>query len=142
MSRFAEADLVHAEIGAAYRRFFAEIERLDDNEAWVDEGARDCVHAISLRYGVSMWKAARWLGAARALALLPDVERDLVTGSLGVDKVLELCRFATPSDEATLVAWATRVSARAIRERGELAARRSREETVEVERARYLEWWS
>jgi hypothetical protein len=59
-----------------------------------------------MRYGVSTWKAHRWIGAAHALERLPRLADALTGGTLGIDKVLEVARFATPETEAGLVRWA------------------------------------
>jgi hypothetical protein len=98
-------------------------------------------HWLWMRYGLSEWKARRWIAAAHALESLPAVSAAFASGSLGVDKVVELCRFATPEDEQTLVVWAERVSAGAIRSRGEREIRQSLEDVRRIERSRYLRWW-
>jgi hypothetical protein len=46
------------------------------------------------------------------------IDLALTEGRLGVDKVVELCRFATPNAEDMLLVWAQRVTAGAIRSRG------------------------
>jgi hypothetical protein len=98
-------------------------------------------HWLWMRYGLSEWKARRWIAAAHTLESLPAVSNAFASGSLGVDKVVELCRFATPEDEETLVVWAERVSAGAIRARGEREIRQSLEGVRQIERSRYLRWW-
>ena len=134
-------DAAHARVGAAQRRMLALLARADGAEAWVDQGARDMAHFVSIRYGISAWKARRWIAAAHALEQLPQVAAALEEGALSLDKVVELTRFATPEDESRLIRWAAGVSVGAIRHRGDLAARSSIIETLEAERARYLEWW-
>ena len=59
----------------------------------------------------------------------------------GLDKVVELARFATAETEASLIRWAERVSCGAIRRKADLERKRERAETVEAERARSLRWW-
>jgi hypothetical protein len=134
-------DAAHARVGAAQRELLRLVVEVDRCEAWRDDGARDLAHWLSMRYGISAWKAHRWIGAARALESLPRTSRALATGELGIDKVLEPARFATLETEADLVRWAEGVSCGAIRHKGDLAARASREQTEEVERGRFLEWW-
>jgi hypothetical protein len=65
----------------------------------------------------------------------------LESGTLSLDKVAELTRFATPETEKKLITWARRVSPAAIRRRGDVATRPSLEDTKDVERSRYLRWW-
>src|SRR5207302_226524 len=87
------------------------------------------------------WKARRWIAAAHALDSLSRIAEAFAAGSIGIDKVLELCRFATAETEETLLVWAMRVSAGAIRARGDSEIRQRLEEAVRVERSRYLRWW-
>ena len=73
-----------------------------------------------------------------ALRDLPRISQAFASGDLSVDKVVELCRFATPETEKRLLAWAGGVSCAAIRRRGDLVAAGSIEETVDAERARFV----
>lgn len=75
-----------------------------------------------MRYGISTGKAYRWVGAAHALEHPPRVSEALSSGELGIDKVAELCRFASAGIEEGLVRWATRVSVGPCATRGDLAA--------------------
>jgi Domain of unknown function (DUF222)/HNH endonuclease len=119
-------------------RVFLEIEHL---ELWRSDGARDIEHWISMRYGISEWKARRWVAAAHALEKLPGLAKALASGRLGVDKVVELTRFATPEDEAGLLVWAARVSCARIRRRGDTAVREREADVRDVERGRSVSWW-
>ena len=94
-----------------------------------------------LRYGISDWKAGRWIHAAQALEGLPRVSEALARGELGIDKVVELTRFATRETEADLIRWAAGVSVGRIRRRGDLLLRPSIEEVRDAERDRSLSWW-
>lgn len=136
-----EVDAAHAAVGAAERRLLAAVLRTDELEAWRNDGARDLAHWLWMRYGISYWKAARWIVAAHALERLPRVAEALSSGALGLDKVIELCRIASPETEAKLIAWAREVSCATVRRRGDLEVRKTREETVQTERSRCLEWW-
>lgn len=98
-------------------------------------------HWLAIRYGISEWKARRWIAAAHALEELPRTSEAFASGMLGIDKVVELTRFATPETEARLLRWAERVSGAAIRHRGDLEARREIEDVQEAEKQRFLQWW-
>ena len=135
------ADEAHAAMCLSQRELFAVIADIDRRELWRRDGAHDMAHWLWMRYGLSDWRARRWLTAAHALESLPVVDAAFRSGSLGVDKVVELCRFATPEDEEALVVWAKRVSAGAVRSRGDREIRRRLEEAHQIERARYLRWW-
>ena len=66
-------DAAHQEVGSAQLRMLRLLGDLDRDGSWEASGARDAAHWLSMRYGVSTWKAQRWLGAARALPSLPLV---------------------------------------------------------------------
>jgi hypothetical protein len=137
-----EIDAEHARLAAGHHRLLRLVAEVDRRETWRDVGARDTAHWLSIRYGVSQWKARRWIAAAHALESLPRVSEALVSGDLHVDKVVELTRFAAPETESRLVLWASGVSCGAIRRRADVVARRSSEDAEEVERARSLSWWT
>lgn len=136
----AALDAAHARVCAAERDLLllaAEAERFG---SWRVEGARDAVHWLSMRFGISSWKARRWIAAGKALPSLPAISSTLASGRIGVDKVLELVRFATPDSEVGLIRWALGVTCATIRQRGDrwdqdLAAER------EAHQARRCHWW-
>ena len=136
------ADALHARVCSAERQLLSVLAEIDRSEAWRNDAARDMVHWLWMRYGFSEWKARRWIAAAHTLESLPKIASALESGELGIDKVVELSRFATPRTEEGLLPWARRVSAGAIRRRGDLEMRRTLTETREVERSRYLRIWS
>jgi hypothetical protein len=93
------------------------------------------------RLGIRPYTARKWVACAHAIKDLPLTSEALETGALGLDKVVELTRFATPESEARLITWAKRVSVAAIRAEAERAAAPEPEETRDHERARSLRWW-
>jgi hypothetical protein len=134
-------DESHRDACLSQRRTLSLIAEADRRESWLDSGARDMAHWLSMRYGISCWKARRWIGAAHALEGLPFLSESLASGELGLDKVVELARFASPESENDLIGWARHVSCAAIRHRGDVWAQAERGEVVEAERARTLSWW-
>ncbi|MGZ5349814.1 MAG: hypothetical protein ACXWZU_06335 [Actinomycetota bacterium] len=134
------ADLAHVALGRAHRDLLAALVGIDRSAAWETEGARDCAHWVQMRYGISLWKAERWVRAAHELETLPAISDALATGLLSIDKVAELTRFATFDDEDGLVRWARRVPAGAIRHRADVERRRDALEAQVTERARSLTW--
>lgn len=70
----------------------------------------------------------------------PDLQA-LACGELGIDKVVELARFATAKSEESLVRWARGVSCGCIRRRGDVAERPSIEEAREEDQTRSVHWW-
>ncbi|HXY71280.1 MAG TPA: DUF222 domain-containing protein [Actinomycetota bacterium] len=133
-----QMDACHVRACAAHRQLLGFIAGADRRELWRGDGARDMAHWLWMRYGMSEWKARRWIVAAYALENLPLTASGLESGELGIDKAVELCRFATPETEEGLLSWATRVSAGAIRRKGDLEATRTLAETRELERSRSL----
>jgi Domain of unknown function (DUF222) len=99
-------DTFHAHISRMQRGIFRLIAEADRSEAWQGSGARDMAHWLSMRQGISTWKARRWIEAAHALEDLPVLSEAFCSGELGIDKVVELTRFATTQTEAGLVRWA------------------------------------
>ncbi len=134
-------DGANARVCCEQRELLALVAEVDRREAWQDSGARDAAHWLAMRYGISHWKACRWVAAAHALDRLPGISAAFERGELGIDKVLELTRFATPETEARLLPWAIDVSCAAVRRRGDVEARMSRGEILEAERGRSVAWW-
>src|SRR5436309_500096 len=105
-----DLDALHARASCAQRDLLRGIVVADRAEVWRDAGARDLAHWLAMRYGISEWKARRWIAASHALEHLPRTSQALASGSLGMDKVVELTRFATAETEERLLRWAERVS--------------------------------
>ena len=135
------ADALSRHIAAAQTALLGVIAEVDRRGAWRDSGARDLAHWLSIRYGISWWKADRWIRAAAALRGLPGVAKALQNGTLGIDKVVELTRFATPETEHDLVEWASETTCAAVRRRADLEVRADHDETAEFERDRSLRYW-
>lgn len=135
------ADALNRHISAAQVALLRVIAEVDRRRAWRDSGARDLAHWLSIRYGMSWWKADRWIKAAAALDHLPAIADALESGVLGIDKVVEVCRFATPETEEELVGWASEATCATIRRRADLEVRAALEETTELERDRSLRYW-
>jgi Domain of unknown function (DUF222)/HNH endonuclease len=134
------ADAAHVALGRAHRNLLAALVGIDRSAAWEADGARDCAHWVQMRYGISLWKAERWVQAAHELETLPAIADALASGLLSIDKVAELTRFATFDDEDGLVRWAQRVPAGAIRHRADVERRREALEAEVAERTRSLTW--
>jgi hypothetical protein len=138
---FRAMDHAHVRACAALLDLLRCIAEADHREAWAEFGARDMAHFLYIRYGISDWKARRWIAAARALGSLPRLAEALAAGAVRIDKVVELTRYATPETEATLLEWAQDVPAARIREEADLAVRRDRDDAARVESERRLAWW-
>jgi hypothetical protein len=136
-----DIDSVHARVSAAQRQLLELVAEGDRAEVWRDSGARDLPAWLAIRYGVSVWKARRWIAAAHALEALPLLSAALRSGDLDIDKVVELARFATPDSERRLIRWAAGVSCGAVRRRGDRELSHPIEDVREAERYRSVTWW-
>ena len=134
-------DALHARISKEQRELFGAIAEVDRRASWQGSGARDTAHWFSMRYGISEWKAKRWIAAAVALERLPRLAAAFSSGELGVDKVVEITRFAIPETEVDSIRWAKKVSVGCIRRKADLACRPEGEEVQDAEKSRFLSWW-
>jgi hypothetical protein len=138
----AELDSAQAAVTSAQSHLLGVIAECDREEIRRTDGCRDLAQWLSGRLGISNWAARRWINAAQVLPTLPLVSAALEAGTLSLDKVVELCRVATPETERRLISWARRVTVAGIRRRADLATRGSVEDVVESDRSRYLRhWW-
>jgi hypothetical protein len=137
----AELDSAHAAVTRRQRGLLDVIARCDRDEVWRADGAKDLAQWLSYRVGISNWAARRWIAAAHALPHLPRLTAAFDSGTLCLDKVVELCRFATPDSEKRLVSWARRVSVAAVRRKADVANAPPLEDVVEADKTRYLRYW-
>lgn len=135
-------DVLHGAISAHQRDLLRYVAECDDRRRWLRDGARDMAEWLAGRLCISKWAAGRWVHAAHSLEHLPLTSEALLSGSLCLDKVLELTRFATSSSEQSLITWAQRVSTAVIRRKADLFEKVAIEDARHVESARYLRWWS
>lgn len=126
--------------GALDRERLRWVLRADRAALYRTEGCRNTAEYLSAVFHISNWKARRWIDAAWALEHLPLTAAALENGSLSLDKVVELVRFATPATEKKLVNWARRVTVAGIRSRGDAETKKSLAETDTAQRDRHLSW--
>jgi hypothetical protein len=135
-------DAEHVAICTRQRRLLSLIAEAERVRIWGGSGARDLAHWVAMRYGISEWKARRWIEASRRLPGLPRISAAFEAGALPLDKVVELTRFATANTEDRLLRWAQRVSGGAVRRRADRETSRSLEDAEGVERSRRLSYWT
>src|SRR4051794_26737567 len=58
-------------VSAAQRELLPALAELDEREAWLDDGAHDMPHWVSMQLGVSRWKAERWVAAGHRCLSFP-----------------------------------------------------------------------
>ncbi|MGH2736845.1 MAG: DUF222 domain-containing protein [Actinomycetota bacterium] len=137
----ASLDRLHAGISARQREQLRIAAELDRRKRWERDGCKDMAQWVAGRYDTSWWRASRMVHAGHALETLPLTSQAFASGTLGLDKVVELTRFATPESEPKLIAWAKRVLPAAVRRRADRAARHDLDDAREAERTRRLRWW-
>ena len=137
----ARLKAAQADVGASQQRLLEAISESERDGTWLADGCRDFAHWISAQLGISNWSARRWVAAAEALPRLAQVRSALGSGALSIDKVLELSRFASPETEHRLVSWAKRVTPATIRRAADIANAPDREETIESDKSRHLDYW-
>ncbi|MBA2313457.1 MAG: DUF222 domain-containing protein [Actinobacteria bacterium] len=131
-------DLARASVAAGQRRLLSAIAKCERAGVWRTDGCRDMAQWLSGRMGISNWAARRWAAAAHSLERLPLISAAMEAGSVSVDKVLELCRFATLESEQELVGWAQRVSPATVRRRADVATGQDIQDVKEADRARFV----
>ncbi|MDQ3877612.1 MAG: HNH endonuclease [Actinomycetota bacterium] len=134
-------DVLHIREGAIHRAKLAFIAEADRRELWRGSGCRDLAQWLSGRYHVSPYRARRLISAARAIESLPRMAAALEAGVLSIDKVVELCRFATEDTEKALISWSKRVSVGCIRSRADRYMRVAAQEAREAHQGRRASWW-
>jgi Domain of unknown function (DUF222) len=133
-------DEAHRRMCSAQRELLALIAEADRRSSWIEEGAWSCACFLAARYGITRWKAHRWIAAAHALEGLPEIAAALSGGELSLDKTVELTRLADSGSEHRLLRWAKRTSAAGIRRAGDLAARADAEAVRAADTARFVSW--
>ena len=137
----SEVLLLQAARGASDLEQIRLLARCDDAEIWRGKGAKSTSEWAAAQFGIPRWKASRMINAGHALKHLPVISAHLERGSLSLDKVIELTRFATPETEKRLVKWARRVTPAGIRDRADKLAAKPMEEVKGPIEGRTLSWW-
>lgn len=136
-----DLDSIHVSMGEQWLRRLKGFSELDRRGVWEKDGCVDMAQWIAGRYKLSSYRADRYVKAGHVVAKLPLISAALCDGTLEVDQVVELCRFATPQTEEDLIRWARRVTTGQIRWRAEKETKPSIEETQSVDRSRSLSYW-
>jgi Domain of unknown function (DUF222)/HNH endonuclease len=137
----ARLKAAQAALGESQHQLLEAIAVCSRYETWRADGCRDFIQWVAAQIQTSSWNARRWANAAIVLPALPGVADALIEGSLSIDKVLELSRFATPETEDRLISWARRVTPATIRHKADVANAPTRSEVAESHRDRRLDYW-
>jgi Domain of unknown function (DUF222)/HNH endonuclease len=128
------------QISRAQHRLLRILTELDRRGIWHDAGAHDMAHWVGNAFGLSRYRAARWLDAGRSLQELPRIAEAFEQGDLSVYKVEELARFATPEEEDAILEWAKEEPSGAIKAEADRRRGNDAEEAATFEERRWLGW--
>ena len=77
--------------------------QFDAAEGWHRQGAQSCAHWLTWRIGIDPGAARERVRVARALAVLPAIDRVFGEGRLSYVQVRAVTRIATPENEARVL---------------------------------------
>lgn len=132
---------LHARMASALHDLLTELAAFDDDDLWQTDGATDMVSWLTFELGLLPRTARAWLDVARRLDELPDLRRCLASGELSLDQVRPLATISTPEDEADLAAMASEMTAAELDRFARKAREIPKEQLVEEEPYRTVEWW-
>lgn len=133
-----KVDDIARAFGERHFALFQAILEAEETGAWAHDGLDFFDQWVSQRCDVTVYKARRWIASARALRGLPLIADALRTGYLGVDKVVELTRFATPDKQERQIEWARRSRVADVKARADEANAAPKDDVEMAERGRYL----
>ena len=93
------------------------VREFDDRLGWQKWSARNCAEWLAWRCDLSLSAAREHVRAAHALREMPAIAAAFADGRLSYSKVRALTRVVEYQDEATLLAYALKVSAEQLEER-------------------------
>ncbi len=94
---------VHSRLNSVMCDLFDLVLELNTDEALVANAMTDAVSWLHFDLGIAPKTARAWVRAARALPDLPEIASAFRAGSVSLDELLILCRFATPHNESDLL---------------------------------------
>ena len=131
---------VGASITVQQRNLLRFVRVHDSRKLWERDGCRNMGQWLAPRFGISVSEGMRWTHAAHALEHLPCISDAFERGSISLDQVLQLTRFATAETELHLLRYARRASLNALRKKADLATRPDLDCHTDAHHARFLEW--
>src|SRR3954465_4958403 len=92
-----------AHLDAAPHRLLACIRAFDQSGEWQRQGTVSCAHWLTWRIGLNPGAAREKVRVARALGVLPAIDRVFAEGRLSYAQVRAVTRIATPENEQRVV---------------------------------------
>jgi hypothetical protein len=133
-----ELDGLFTLANAMQRTLLARIAAFDGAELWREDGVHDMQDWLAFRYGLSMASARRLVEIAHALELRPAIATAFENGRLSWDKVVDLCSFVPPEEDARWAHDAQLQNAAQVKEWAKHARRMRREEAARLAAQRSL----
>jgi len=94
---------IHGRLNSVMCDLFDLVLELNTDEALLANAMTDAVSWLRFDLGIAPKTARAWVRAARALPDLPEIAAAFRAGSVSLDELLILCRFATPDNESDLL---------------------------------------
>ena len=95
---------VHADINRSVLALFDLVTELDEPATLLDNSVTDMATWLAFDLGVEPKTARSWVRVAHSLAELPITREAFRSGAVSLDEVRILCRYASPDNEAALLA--------------------------------------
>lgn len=100
---------LHTRLNRVFLELFELFVRVDMDEMARRNAMTDAVSWVSFDLGISSKTARAWLRAAEALTALPATEHAFRSGTVSLDELLILTRYATPENETQLLGLAAEI---------------------------------
>jgi hypothetical protein len=136
------ADQLHGLDNAIKLEFLRTLGRIEESEAWVDDGATSFENWVAYRYSMTYAAAVAHVRTMRALRSLPRIAEAFAAGAFPWESLVELCTFVVPSEDEAWSDRASRISPAQLQLEARRARRIKREEAEEAQRERYVTMWT
>ena len=100
---------LHTRLNRVFLELFELFVQVDMDEMARRNAMTDAVSWVSFDLGISSKTARAWLRAAEALTALPAIEHAFRSGTVSLDELLILTRYATPENETQLLGLAAEI---------------------------------
>lgn len=101
---------IYGRVNSVLCDLFDLVLELETDEALLANAMTDAVSWLHFDLGIAPKTARAWVRAAQALPHLPAIAAAFRSGSISLDELLILCRFATSDNEADLLPLTREVS--------------------------------
>jgi len=132
---------VHGRLNGVMCDLFDLVLELNTDEALLANAMTDAVSWLHFDLGIAPKTARAWVRAAQALPGLPAIAAAFRAGSVSLDELLILCRFATLDNETDLLALTREVSVEELSAQIRESLEMPKRERSQPERPSLRMWW-